>query len=275
MKKIVTIQDISCVGKCSLTVALPIISSAGIETAIIPTTILSTHTGFKNFTFRDLSSDIPLISNHWQKENFKFNAIYTGYLGNVEQIEMVKDFINKFNTKDNFILIDPAMADNGKLYTGFDKNFVKKMKELCDMGDIIVPNLTEASLLLGIEYKDNFTVNEIKDMLLTLSKTVDKVVITDINIGNKIGIMSYDGKEYYSYFRTKIPAKYHGSGDIFASSLVGCLTNNIDLNNSLKIAVDYTWECIKETYKENKNAYGLNFESKIKYYIDKINKVTK
>ena len=275
MKKIVTIQDISCVGKCSLTVALPIISSAGIETAIIPTTILSTHTGFKNFTFRDLSSDIPLISNHWQKENFKFNAIYTGYLGNVEQIEMVKDFINKFKTKDNFILIDPAMADNGKLYTGFDMNFVKKMKELCDMGDVIVPNLTEACLLLGIEYKDNFTINEIKDMLLTLSKTVDKVVITDINIGNKIGIMSYDGKEYYSYFRTKIPAKYHGSGDIFASSLVGCLTNNIDLNNSLKIAVDYTWECIKETYKENKNAYGLNFESKIKYYIDKINKVTK
>ena len=275
MKKIVTIQDISCVGKCSLTVALPIISSSGIETAIIPTTILSTHTGFKNFTFRDLSSDIPLISNHWQKENFKFNAIYTGYLGNVDQIEMVKDFINKFNTKDNFILIDPAMADNGKLYTGFDMNFVKKMKELCDMGDIIVPNLTEACLLLGIEYKDNFTINEIKDMLLTLSKTVDKVVITDINIGYKIGIMSYDGKEYYSYFRTKIPAKYHGSGDIFASSLVGCLTNNIDLNNSLKIAVDYTWECIKETYKENKNAYGLNFESKIKYYIDKINKVTK
>lgn len=275
MKKIVTIQDISCVGKCSLTVALPIISSAGIETAIIPTTILSTHTGFKNFTFRDLSSDIPLISNHWQKENFKFNAVYTGYLGNVEQIEMVKDFINKFNTKDNFILIDPAMADNGKLYTGFDMNFVKKMKELCDLGDIIVPNLTEACLLLGIEYKDNFTINEIKDMLLTLSKTVDKVVITDINIGNKIGIMSYDGKEYYSYFRTKIPAKYHGSGDIFASSLVGCLTNNIDLNNSLKIAVDYTWECIKETYKENKNAYGLNFESKIKYYIDKIKKVTK
>ena len=275
MKKIVTIQDISCVGKCSLTVALPIISSSGIETAIIPTTILSTHTGFKNFTFRDLSSDIPLISNHWQKENFKFNAIYTGYLGNVEQIEMVKDFINKFKTKDNFILIDPAMADNGKLYTGFDMNFVKKMKELCDMGDVIVPNLTEACLLLGVEYKDDFTINEIKDMLLTLSKTVDKVVITDINIGNKIGIMSYDGKEYYSYFRTKIPAKYHGSGDIFASSLVGCLTNNIDLNNSLKIAVDYTWECIKETYKENKNAYGLNFERKIKYYIDKINKVTK
>ena len=245
MKKIVTIQDISCVGKCSLTVALPIISSSGIETAIIPTTILSTHTGFKNFTFRDLSSDIPLISNHWQTEKFKFNAIYTGYLGNVEQIEMVKDFINKFKTKDNFILIDPAMADNGKLYTGFDMNFVKKMKELCDMGDVIVPNLTEACLLLGVEYKDDFTINEIKDMLLTLSKTVDKVVITDINIGNKIGIMSYDGKEYYSYFRTKIPAKYHGSGDIFASSLVGCLTNNIDLNNSLKIAVDYTWECIK------------------------------
>ena len=272
MKKIVTIQDISCVGKCSLTVALPIISAAGIETAIIPTTILSTHTAFKGFTFRDLSNDIPLISNHWQKEKFNFSAIYTGYLGNVEQIEMVKTFINTFNTKNHFILRDPAMADNGTLYAGFDKPFVKKMKELCDMGDIIVPNLTEACLLLDIEYKDNFSINEIKDMLKELSKTVKKVVITDISICNKIGVMSYDGKEYFSYFRSKIPVKYHGSGDVFASSLVGSLSNDIPLNKSLKIAVDYTWESIKETYKENKKAYGLNFETKLPYYINRIKK---
>lgn len=270
MKKVVTIQDISCVGKCSLTVALPIISAAGIETAIIPTTILSTHTAFKDYTFRDLSNDIPLIEEHWQKEKFKFHAIYTGYLGNIEQIEMVEKFIQTFKTKNNFILIDPAMADNGHLYPGFDTAFVKKMKELCDIGDIIVPNLTEACLLLGIDYKDNFNINEIEKMLQELSKTVKRVVITDINIGNKIGVMSYDGKEYFSYFRTKIPVKYHGSGDVFASSLVGCLTNNIDLNKSLKIAVDYTWECIKETFKEDKKAYGLNFEAKIPYYINKI-----
>jgi len=270
MKKIITIQDISCIGKCSLTVALPIISAAGIETAIIPTTILSTHTGFKDFTFRDLSSDIPLIEKHWLKENFKFAAIYTGYLGNTKQIELVEHFINSFKNKNNFVLIDPAMADNGKLYPGFNEEFVLKMKELCFMGDIIVPNLTEACLLLGIKYKKDFSIEEIKVMLNKLSEKIDKVVITDISIGNKIGIMSYDGKEFFSYFRTKIPAKYHGSGDVFASSLLGCLSNNIDFNKSLKIAIDYTWECIKETYQENKNAYGLNFETKIPYYINKI-----
>lgn len=272
MKKIITIQDISCIGKCSLTVALPIISAAGIETAIIPTTILSTHTGFKDFTFRDLSSDIPLIEKHWLKENFKFAAIYTGYLGNTKQIELVEHFINSFKNKNNFVLIDPAMADNGKLYPGFNEEFVLKMKELCFMGDIIVPNLTEACLLLGIKYKKDFSIEEIKVMLTKLSEKIDKVVITDISIGNKIGIMSYDGKEFFSYFRSKIPAKYHGSGDVFASSLLGCLSNNISFNKSLKIAIDYTWECIKETYQENKNAYGLNFETKIPYYINKINR---
>ncbi len=274
MKRIVTIQDISCVGKCSLTVALPIISSAGIETAIIPTTILSTHTAFKGFTFRDLSSDIPLISNHWSKEKLDFSSIYTGYLGNEEQIRLVQEFIKKFKTPNNFVLIDPAMADNGKLYVGFDQDFVSKMKELCAMGDIIVPNLTEACLLLGIEYKE-YNITEIKEILKKLSKISKKVVITDIKIGNKIGVMSYDGKEYFSYFRKEIKAKYHGSGDVFASSLVGALCNNIDLNNSLKIAVDYTWESIKETYKNNKTAYGLDFEKKLLYYIQKINKYSK
>lgn len=275
MKRIVTIQDISCIGKCSLTVALPIISSVGIETAIIPTTILSTHTAFKGFTFRDLSSDISLISEHWNKEKFKFDAIYTGYLGNEEQIEKIKVFINSFNTKDNFILIDPAMADNGKLYVGFDNRFVLKMKELCSLGDIIVPNLTEACLLLGIKYKAKFNINEIKDMLSKLSKLSNKVVITDIKIGNKNGVMSYDGNEYFSYFRTRIDVKYHGSGDVFASSLVGCLCNDISLSKALKIAVDYTWECIKETYKYNKKAYGLNFENKIQYYINRVRKINK
>lgn len=275
MKRIVTIQDISCIGKCSLTVALPIISTAGIETAIIPTTILSTHTAFKDFTFRDLSKDIPLISEHWKKEKFNFDAIYTGYLGNEEQIEMVKDFINNYKTKNNIIVIDPAMADNGKLYTGFDDKFALKMKELCYLGDIIVPNLTEACLLLGIKYKPQFSIDEIESMLKKLSKISKKVVITDIIFENKIGVMSYDGEKYFSYFRTKIPCKFHGSGDVFSSALVGSICNGIHLNKSLKIAVDYTWESIKETYNENEKAYGLNFENKLQYYINRIKKEKK
>ena len=275
MKRIVTIQDISCIGKCSLTVALPIISSSGVETAIIPTTILSTHTAFNNFTFRDLSSDIPLISDHWKKEMFEFDAIYTGYLGNEEQINLVEDFIKSFKNKNNFILIDPAMADNGKLYTGFDDKFVLKMKELCSYADIIVPNLTEACLLLGKNYKKDYSISEIENMLYELSSLAKTIIITDISIGNKIGVMCYDGKQIYRYMRKKLPGKYHGGGDVLASSLVGCLCNDININDSLKIAVDFTWESIKETYKENKNFYGLNFENKIQYYINKINKQKK
>lgn len=275
MKKIVTIQDISCVGKCSITVALPIISATGIETAILPTTVLSTHTAFKGFTFRDLSMDIEEISNHWQKEKFKFDAIYTGYLGNVEQIELVKEFIKNFKTKSNFILVDPAMADNGKLYSGFDNEFVRKMKELCDQADIIVPNVTEACFLTGIAYQDKMTMEEIKKIAIELSKKIENVIITDININNKVGILSYNSKtkEFYSYFRKKINAKYHGTGDVFASALVGSLANTITINNSLKIAVDFTWEAINETYqKEPKDIYGVNFETKLPLLIRKIQK---
>lgn len=271
MKRIVTIQDISCLGKCSLTVALPIISSAGVETSIIPTTILSTHTGFKDYTFRDLSSDIPLISNHWSKENISFDAIYTGFLGNEEQIKLVIDFINKFNTKNNLILIDPAMADNGVLYPCFNQDFVLKMKELCYLGDIIVPNLTEACLLLDIEYKD-YGIDDIKDMLVKLSKISKKVIITDIRIEDEIGVMGYDGVEFFSYFRTKIDSKYHGSGDIFASSLLGALCNDIKLKDAIKIAIDFIWEIINETYNNHNNAYGLDFEVKLPYYINELSK---
>ena len=145
MKRIVTIQDISCVGKCSLTVALPIISAMGIETAVIPTAVLSTHTAFKNFTYRDLTGDLPKIAKHWKQEKFNFDGIYTGYLGSIEQIDILKEFFKQFKTPNNFIFIDPVMADNGKLYAGFDEKFVREMKELCKMADIIVPNLTEAS----------------------------------------------------------------------------------------------------------------------------------
>ena len=156
MKRLVTIQDISCVGKCSLTVALPIISAMGIETAVIPTAVLSTHTMFKNFTFRDLSKDIPVIQKHWKDERISFDAIYTGYLGSIEQIDMLKEFFREFKAEDNFIFIDPVMGDNGKLYVGFDQEFALQMKELCKMADVIVPNLTEASYMLQKEYKENY-----------------------------------------------------------------------------------------------------------------------
>ena len=275
MKRIVTIQDISCVGKCSLTVALPIISAMRIETAVIPTAVLSTHTAFKNFTYRDLTGDLPKIAKHWKQEKFNFDGIYTGYLGSIEQIDILKEFFKQFKTPNNFIFIDPVMADNGKLYAGFDANFVKKMKKLCKMADIIVPNLTEASYMLEKEYKENYSEQEIKDILIELSNLGPKyVVLTGVSFkDNKLGVMSYNKEtnEFFTYFKEKIPAKYHGTGDIFASTLVGAITNNNTLEEGLKIAVDYVWETINDTYKTNKkDAYGVNFETKIPYLINRI-----
>ncbi len=275
MKRIVTIQDISCVGKCSLTVALPIISAMRIETAVIPTAVLSTHTAFKNFTYRDLTGDLPKIAKHWKQEKFNFDGIYTGYLGSIEQIDILKEFFKQFKTPDNFIFIDPVMADNGKLYAGFDENFVKEMKELCKMADIIVPNLTEASYMLEKEYKENYNEQEIKDILIELSNLGPQyIVLTGVSFkNNELGVMSYNKKtnEFFTYFKEKIPAKYHGTGDIFASTLVGAITNNNTLEEGLKIAVDYVWETINDTYKTNKkDAYGVNFETKIPYLINRI-----
>lgn len=276
MKRIVTIQDISCVGKCSLTVALPIISSMGVETAVIPTAVLSTHTMFKNFTFRDLSTDIPLIQKHWKEEKINFDSIYTGYLGSIEQIDMLKDFFKEFKTPDNFIFIDPVMGDNGKLYTGFNQEFADEMAKLCNLADIVVPNLTEASYMLHKEYKENYTEEEIKELLIELSNLgPNKVVLTGVSFKeNELGVMSYDKQinKFFTYFREKINVKYHGTGDIFASTLVGALVNEKSLEEALKIAVDYVWETINETYIEKKeDAYGVNFESKIPYLINRIN----
>ena len=275
MKRIVTIQDISCVGKCSLTVALPIISAMGIETAVIPTAVLSTHTAFKNFTYRDLTNDLPKIASHWKQEKFNFDGIYTGYLGSIEQIDMLKEFFKQFKTSENFIFIDPVMADNGKLYAGFDTNFVKEMKELCKTADIIVPNLTEASYMLETEYKEKYSEEEIKHMLIELSNLGPKyVVLTGVSFkDNELGVMSYNKEtnKFFTYFKEKVPAKYHGTGDVFASTLVGAITNNNTIEEGLKIAVDYVWETINDTYKTNKeDAYGVNFETKIPYLINRI-----
>lgn len=275
MKRAVTIQDISCVGKCSLTVALPIISAMGIETAVLPTAVLSTHTIFKDFTYRDLTNDLPLIQKHWKEEKFKFDAIYTGYLGSIEQIDMLKAFFKEFKTDNNFIFIDPVMGDNGKLYTGFNQEFADQMAKLCNLADIIVPNLTEASYMLHRKYKEKYSEEEIKEILMELSNLGPKqVILTGVSFNeNELGVMTYDKEtdKFYSYFKEKIKVKYHGTGDIYASTCVGALLNNNTLEEAIKIAVDYVWETINDTYKEKKeDAYGVNFENKIPYLLERI-----
>ena len=168
MKRIVTVQDISAVGKCSLTVALPIISACGVECAVMPTAVLSTHTQFTGFTFHDLTDEITPITEHWKKEGLTFDAIYTGYLGSFRQIELVEEMFEKLGDENTLLVVDPAMADHGKLYYGFTEEFAARMAQLCGKADLILPNLTEACFMLGRPYDENYTQEDIRGMLKEL-----------------------------------------------------------------------------------------------------------
>ncbi len=279
MKKIVTIQDISCLGKCSLTVALPIISACGVETCSIPTASLSTHTMFNGFTFTDLTDTMRPIKDHWVKEGFTFNAIYTGYLGSFEQIDIVKEYFETYSKTGAITIVDPVMADNGKLYPAFDMAFVKKMATLCAVSDIIVPNLTEATFMLDKEYIPfGYSEDYIKDILISLTNLGAKIaILTGVSFEkDKIGVMGYDSvkKEFFSYYNRKIDAMYHGTGDIFASTFVGAYVRGLDILQSLTIAADYTAKCIEIT-KNDKNAdtYGVQFELVLPELIKKLENV--
>lgn len=276
MKRIVTIQDISCFGKCSLTVALPIISAMGVETVILPTAVLSTHTGgFKNFTFRDLSEDIPKITSHWKEENIDFDAIYTGYLGSFEQIDQMKAFIDE-KSVNTLVFVDPAMADHGKLYAGFTPDFAKHMATLCAKADIIVPNLTEASFMLGIPYVESgYNEEYIRDVLKKLTGLGAKcAVLTGVSFAeDKVGFAMYNREtdEFRCYFNEKVNAKFHGTGDIFSSVCVGAIMRGKSLFDALKLAADYTLRCIKATLPDmEKHWYSVEFEKEIPYLVGEI-----
>ena len=262
-KKVLTVQDISCVGQCSLTVALPVISACGVEACPIPSAVLSTHTaGFKGFTFRDLTDDIPAIRDHWQKESIRFDAIYTGYLGSSLQIEYVKSLINTVLKEDAPVIIDPAMADNGKLYVGFDMDFVKEMRTLCAHADYLVPNITEAALLTGMEYKTEYDRAYIDALISALTDTGCKnVILTGVSYREGYtGVVIFENGKYDYYEHEKIERGCHGTGDIYASAFVGALMRGKTAYKSAKIAADYTFNCIKQTLEEPDHWYGVKFE---------------
>ncbi len=275
MKRIMTVQDISCVGKCSLTVALPIISAAGVECAVLPTAVLSTHTAFPKFTFRDLTDEITPISDTLSELKIDFDAIYTGYLGSERQLQLVDKFFSDFGGDNTLIMIDPVMADNGKLYHGFTEEFANKMAKLCAKADLIVPNLTEASFMLGIEYRQDYDEAYIKEVLKKLTTLgCKRAALTGISFKEcEIGVYYYDGTTdtYYSYFNEKLPKSYHGTGDIYASATLGALMRGMSYEDSLSLAVDYTLECMKRTANDpNSRFYGVNFEEALPMYISRI-----
>jgi len=269
MKRIVSIQDVSCLGKCSQTVALPIISSMGVETAILPTSVLSTHTAFKEFTFKNLSDEIYKIIEHWKKEKFEFDLIYIGYTGNNEILDLVLYFIDEFKNEKNIVVFDPAMADHGKLYSGINKSIIEKMKEVCKKADVLRLNITESCFLLEKEYKENQSLEAIQETAKGLKNLgPKKVIITGVENEEKLGAVGFDGTNYYSNFETKYDVSYHGTGDVFTSALSGGLVQGKTLEQAIKIATKFTTECVRLTYEDiNGNDYGVNFEQAIPYLL--------
>ena len=267
MKRIVTIQDISCVGKCSLTVALPVISACGVETAVIPTAVLSTHTAFSSFTFRDLTDEITPVAENWKNAGIGFDAIYTGYLGSERQISLMEQFFQDFRTDDNLIFVDPVMADNGRMYTGFAPEFADSMARLCAKADIIVPNMSETCFMLHRDYMDGgYSENDIRKLLRQLTELGCRTaVLTGVSFEkDKIGVMSFDAASnaYFSYFTEKVPQSFHGTGDVFSSACVGALMRGLPLDGALKTAANFTLASIRETVKNPAhNWYGVDFET--------------
>ena len=268
--RILTIQDISCVGQCSLTVALPIISACGIECAVLPSAVLSTHTaGFTGFTCRDLTDDIPAIAAHWAKENIDFSAVYTGYLGSTQQIAMVADIFEKL-CADGLKIVDPAMADNGNLYPAFDAEYVEAMKALCAKADYVLPNITESCFLTGIPYRTEYDRGYI-DSLITglLALGAKNIILTGVSYcPGKTGVVVYENGTYAYYQHDKLPNSCHGTGDIYASAFVGSLMRGKGPYDAAKIAADYTVACIEATAGDKSHWYGAKFEPVLFRLID-------
>lgn len=279
MKRVLSIQDISCVGKCSLTVALPVISAAGIETAILPTTILSTHTAFKGFTFRDLTDDGRRIIDHWKEQNIFFDGISSGYLGTVRQIELAEQVYNEFYHPGVLRFVDPAMGDNGQLYVGFDRAFALRMSKLCGKADIIDPNLTEAAFMLGMDYPgEDYDEKFIRELLKKLCGLGCRTaVLTGVSFEKgRCGVAAYDSETdgYSTCFREQLPGSFHGTGDVFSSAFFAALMAGQPLETALETAVDYTVESIRLTiaYPDH-NWYGVDFESAIPLLLKRLGKI--
>ncbi len=272
-QKLLTIQDISCVGQCSLTVALPILSACGHETCILPSAVLSTHTaGFTGYTCRDLTEDMPAIAAHWQREGIRFNAIYTGYLGSTDQIAHVRQILDTALADGGLRIVDPAMADAGRLYPAFDDRYVAAMRPLCAAADILLPNITEACFLTGIPYQETYDevyINRLLDALHEMGTRT--VVLTGVGFTpDTTGVMISEAGVQSYYTHRRLPESCHGTGDVFASAFVGALMKGLDAYNAAKIAADFTLMSMENTLGDVHHTYGVKFEPLLATLMDMI-----
>lgn len=270
MKRIVSIQDFSCVGKCSLTAALPVISAAGVEACAVPTALLSNHTGFGSFYCCDLTAQLEPIGAQLKRECVAFDAIYTGYMASVPQMKLIERFIEDFREENTLIFVDPVMGDNGKLYSGLTANYPKNMREMCAHADIITPNITEACLLTGREFCEAPTDMQFNEMLAALLELgAGAALITGVCRGEKIGVVGeMSGGARFERFSPRTDITVAGTGDVFASALLGALMRGAELEAAAEIAAEFTAHAVKITAEApDRRFYGIHFEQALGLYI--------
>lgn len=258
-KRILTVQDLSCVGQCSLTVALPVLSHYGVEAAVLPTAVLSNHTMFKSWSYLDLTAEIPAIYENWKKNGITFSGFLLGYLGKVSVMELCKRAFDEFSSDGAPVIIDPAFGDNGKLYGGFDGEYVAAMRDLLKRADIILPNLTEACYLLDEEYKTQYGREYAEDIVRRLyALTGAAVVLTGVESDGLIGELIFDGRNCEYVLSEKVPRFSHGTGDIFAAAFAARYLNGASLPEACAVAGGLVADCLKATAPEHD--YGVQFE---------------
>lgn len=262
--QVAAVQDLSGFGRCSLTVALPVLSVMGAQVSCLPTAVLSTHTGgFQGYTFRDLTADMAPFAAHWRREGLQFDALYTGYLGSPEQIGLVGDFLSAFQTAKNITLVDPVMGDHGRLYSRFTPEMAAGIRGLCARADVIVPNLTEAAFLTGLPYREECGeayARALCDGLLALGPR--QVVLTGVSPEKgRMGAACHDGRRFTLYATQRVEASYDGTGDLFASVLLGALLQGWPLARAAVLAADFTRDCVARSVRNGTNPhYGVDFE---------------
>ena len=266
-KRILTVQDISCVGQCSMTVALPILSACGLETCILPTALLSTHTGgFGKPQVLHFDDALDGIWKHWQENEITFDAILVGYLGSIPAVETAERILDAMLAPGGMAIVDPAMADHGTLYSGFDGDYVQAMARLCRKADILLPNITEAAMLSGIEYKTHFDEAYVRELLEGMNHNC--VVLTGAVCEEGLtGVAVRSGDRQFRYVHKRMDKNYHGTGDIFAASFTGALMQGKSLEDAVKIAAKFTCKCIENTAKAPAHWYGVKFETALRSLI--------
>ncbi|MER1955230.1 pyridoxamine kinase [Desemzia incerta] len=281
--KVLVIQDISASCQISMNVAVPILSSLNNSTHMLPTALLSTHTGagFEDYTYLDLTSEMSKILDHWKQLGLSFDGVLVGYLGSHKQIEIVKRIIKEFATPEAIIVLDPVMGDHGELYDGFDEEYVQEMRELCQLSTVIIPNLTEAAYLTKTPYQKGPYASEDVERLMKKMVQLNKkqVVLTGVMLSeNEIGAASMTQKDQQvSYaFSPVYPGRFEGTGDVFSSVIAGFLFQQISLDLAMTSAVEYVEKVIKRTLKNRPSLrFGVQFETDLLFLIERLHALKK